>query len=67
MLGMVCAFAGNGGGSGPPSPTAKTNDFPVDPPDGLPIDENVIILAVIALCFGIYIIYKHSIKTKAYC
>ena len=54
------AFAGNAGGPPAPSPTGKKPP----PPPGLPIDENIMILVVIALLFGMYIIYKHSVKRK---
>jgi hypothetical protein len=37
---------------------------PVPPPVGLSIDENSMILIIIALLFGIYIIYKNRVKTK---
>ncbi|WP_413999568.1 hypothetical protein ACMDB5_03145 [Flavobacterium sp. W1B] len=47
----------------PPAPTNQRNTPP--PPDGLPIDENIVILVVIALLFGIYVIYNHRLKTKA--
>lgn len=59
LFGMLSAFAGNGAGSGPPSPTGKT-----PPPPGLPIDENIFLLVGIAILFGIYIIYKNNLKTK---
>lgn len=45
---------------GPPSPTYRT---PPTPPL-LPIDENIYIVMIIALLFGIYIIYNNRLKTK---
>jgi hypothetical protein len=50
---------GDGGGGGPAPP----------PPGGCPpcpvaIDEKIIFLVIIALLFGIYIIYKQTIKVK---
>ena len=53
--------AGTVPGSGPPSPTGKKPP----PPPGLPIDDNIIGLVVVALLFGFYVIYIHSLKTKA--
>ena len=53
--------AGNGSSSGPPSPTGKTPA----PPPGLPIDDNIMVLFIIAFLFGIYIIYTNSIKDKS--
>ena len=52
--------AGNGAGSGPPSPTGKKPP----PPPGLAIDENIIVLFILALLFGIYIIYTNVIKAR---
>jgi hypothetical protein len=46
---------------GPPSPTAKKKQ-PIPP--GWPVDENIYILLIGALLLGIYIIYKHKLKTK---
>ena len=60
LFGFMNAFAGSIN-SGPPAPTAKQNR--ISPP-GLPIDENIFILMIIALLFGIYIIYLNCIKTK---
>jgi hypothetical protein len=61
LLGTMYAFAGNPDGPPVPSPTGKKKP---PPPPGLPIDENIMILVVIALLFGIYIIYKQSVKRK---
>lgn len=44
----------------PPSPTYRK---PVTPPL-LPIDENIYIVMIIALLFGIYIIYNNRSKSK---
>jgi hypothetical protein len=61
LLGTMYAFAGNADGPPAPSPTGKKKP---PPPPGLPIDENIMILVVIAILFGMYIIYKHSVKRK---
>lgn len=53
--------AGNGSGLGPPSPTGKKKP---PPPPGLPIDDSIIVLFILALIFGIYIIYTNKIKAK---
>ena len=47
----------------PPCPTTPCPGLP-PPPPGLSIDQNLFILMIIALLFGIYIIYKHSLKRK---
>ncbi|HWS60675.1 MAG TPA: hypothetical protein VN182_07065 [Flavobacterium sp.] len=43
----------------PPTPFKKP-----PPPPGLSIDENLYILLLIAILFGIYIIYKYTIKIE---
>lgn len=45
----------------PPHPN-KTNNDP--PPPGLPIDLGVYVVFILALLYGIYIIYSHQLKTK---
>jgi hypothetical protein len=57
LLGVTIAFAA----PNPPSPGAKR---PPSPP-GLPIDENISMVLAIAILFGIYIIYRYQLKTKA--
>ena len=44
----------------PPPPLRKKPP----PPPGLPIDENIYVLLIIAILFGIYIICNHKLKTK---
>jgi len=56
LLGSFVLFAG----PTPPPPNFKKPP----PPPGLPIDENILILIIIAILFGIYIIYNHNIKAK---
>lgn len=56
LLGITNTFAA----PHPPPPTGKRPP----PPPGLPIDENILIVLIIALLFGVFIIYNHSIKTK---
>ena len=56
LLGVYDAFAA----PHPPPPTGKKPP----PPPGLPIDENILIIVMIAVLFGIYIIYNYTIKTK---
>ena len=59
LFGTLCAIAGNP----PPVPNPAGRRKP-PPPPGLPIDENIFILIIIALLFGMYIIYSHRLKTK---
>jgi hypothetical protein len=56
------AFAGNADGPPAPSPTGKAPPSP--PVLVVPIDENIVILMIMALLFGIYIIYINALKTK---
>ncbi|WP_146779217.1 hypothetical protein [Flavobacterium psychrolimnae] len=44
----------------PPAPPGPT----LPPPPGLPIDENILTMMLVALLFGIYIIYNFKIKQK---
>lgn len=62
LLGIVNVFAA----SAPPTPasTAKSAAGPEPQPD-LPIDSNLLLLAIAALLFGIYVIYKHRLNRKA--
>lgn len=55
-MGVSVAFAG-------PTPPAPTHKKP-PPPPGLPIDENIYVIVLFAILFGIYIIYRHNLKTK---
>ena len=45
--------------AGPPCPTC-----PPGPPE-VPINDNLVVLMIIALFFGIRVIYKYRLKTKA--
>ena len=50
----------------PPPPTQFSNNdgTPPPPPPGMDIDENLTILVIMAIIFGIYIIYNQQAKTK---
>ena len=50
--------------AGPPSPCPGGNPCPPSTPK-VPIDDNLIVLLIIGLFFGIRAIYKHRLKTKA--
>ncbi|MBG6111835.1 hypothetical protein H4V97_002203 [Flavobacterium sp. CG_23.5] len=58
LFGTLYAIAEN------PPPPPLTGRRKPPPPPGLPIDENILTLIIIALLFGIYIIYSHRLKTK---
>ena len=45
---------------GPPNP--GDGDPPIGP--GLAIDENIVILIIVAILLGVYVIYKFKLKTK---
>ena len=60
MLGIFNVLAD---GPPAPSPMGRSAGTP-PPPPGLPIDENIFIGIIIALLFGIYIIYNFRLKTK---
>jgi hypothetical protein len=57
---MMSAFAGTAPASGPPAPTAKKPP----PPPGLPIDDYIYILILIALVYGLYVVNKSIVKAK---
>ncbi len=59
LLGAVYVFAT----PHPPSPAAKTTAGPTGPP-GLIIDKNILVFLLIAILFGIYIVYKYQFKDK---
>lgn len=59
LFGVMGVFAA----SHPPSPGARTNNEP--PPPGFPIDDDIFVLVIVAILFGIYIICRHQLKTKA--
>ena len=44
----------------PPNPGGKKPP----PPPGLPIDDSIYVVFILALLYGIYIIYNHQLKTK---
>ena len=56
LLGISIAFA-------KPSPPAPNYRVPPAPP-GTPIDDNILFFLLIAVLFGIYIIYKQNINIK---
>ncbi len=43
-----------------PNPNGRTNNGP----PGLPIDEHLSFLLIVAAVYGIYVIYNQAIKTK---
>ena len=57
-MGIVSVFAET-----PPVPSPMGRKKP-PPPPGLPIDENILIVMIFAVLFGLYIIYGFKFKTK---
>lgn len=63
LIGPLVVLAGN-----PPSPTSSSptgRSAAPPPPPSAPIDENLIMLFVLAIIMGCYIIYNYKQKTKA--
>jgi hypothetical protein len=56
FLGSIVLFAG----PTPPPPNFKKPP----PPPGLPIDEYSVLCGLMAILFGLYVIYNHKTKTK---
>jgi hypothetical protein len=64
LLGIVNVFAA----SAPPTPASTAKSAAAlgpDPQPDLPIDSNLLLLAIAALLLGIYVIYKHKLNKKA--
>lgn len=60
LFGMMGAFAGTVPASGPPAPTGKVPP----PPPGLPIDDYIVLLVIIAVIFGYYVTESKRIKNE---
>lgn len=58
MLGIFNAIAAD-----PPMPSPMGRRRP-PPPPGLPIDEHIFIVIILAVLFGIFIINNFRLKTK---
>ena len=49
----------------PPAPSSKIADAgDLPPPPGLPINEHLFYLLILAVIFGIYIIYSRKMQNK---
>jgi hypothetical protein len=59
IFGVLNALAGD-----PPMPNPAGRKRP-PPPPGLAIDENVVFLLLVALLFGIYIVYVNRLNKKS--
>ena len=59
LLGIMNLFAK---GNNPPPPNNQKQMAP--PLPGLAIDDNIYLLILITMLFGVYIIYKQTLKTK---
>ena len=57
LFGIITTFSQT-----PPEPDPQG---PPPPPPGEPIDEHIFILILLGILLGIYIIYRHKLKTKA--
>jgi hypothetical protein len=51
-------------GPNPPVPSPRKKGGGPPPNPGLPIDQDLVILLIIAVLFGVYVIYKHQLKQK---
>ncbi len=63
LLGIVNVFAA----SAPPTPASTAKSAAAlgpEPQPDLPIDSNLLLLAIAALLLGIYVIYKHRLSAK---
>jgi len=59
LFGIVNCIAKNS--PPPPSPNGKTEG---PPPPGLPIDEGIYLVFILAFLYGIYIIYNYQLKKR---
>lgn len=57
LLLSISGFAG-------PTPPAPNGPNGIGDPPPLPIDENLVVLALTALLFGLHTIYKHKLNKK---
>ncbi|WP_418264261.1 hypothetical protein [Flavobacterium faecale] len=64
LIGIMEIFAKNDKDKGKGPPTPSPTGRPPSPP-GLPIDEGLYWLFLIAILLGIYYIYKYEIKRKS--
>jgi hypothetical protein len=60
---IILLLFSTSGFAGPTPPAPMAPDDIGDPPP-LPIDENLVILILTALLFGLYTIYKHKLNRK---
>ena len=60
LFGVFLSLAKNN----PPPPNPNGRNQAPPPPPGTPIDENLPFLLIIALLFGIYIVYNQFLKQK---
>jgi hypothetical protein len=65
LFGIMEIFANNdkNNGNAPPTPSL-TGKKPIPPPPGLPIDDHIIWLIILAILLGIYVIYQYNQKIK---
>jgi hypothetical protein len=60
LLGAMNIFAN----PNPPQPPKGDQPTGGTPPPGLPIDTEIYLLFILAILYGIYILYNHSLKVK---
>jgi hypothetical protein len=62
LFGIVKVFAEPV--TAPPAPVSTAKNAGITPPD-TPIDNNLLLLVIVALLLGIYVIYKYRLNAKA--
>ena len=64
LLFFLYGYVAHAGGPCPPDDPDPLNPCEAAPGDNLPINENITILILIAVLFGIYIIYNNKLNKK---
>jgi hypothetical protein len=62
LFGFASVFAG--AKQEPPVPYSMSEGMPEGPPGDAPINDGIYILLIVAILFGLYIIYSNKRKTE---